>query len=184
MNNSLVVPLTHRTFVFGIYLEFALAKMTKNTLRGHAKSVTTLLNINSSPFLIASGSRDWTIKIWHVDTGKEVKTLLGHGSLVQCLVLLSNRTKHLASGSYDRTIRIWNFENDAACLLATIFAHSSAVLSLLLLPTSENLISAGADTLINLWHIKSDPTSGYVSKNLNGDLVDEIKYESKRRSRN
>ncbi|MFK0735411.1 MAG: WD40 repeat domain-containing protein, partial [Gloeotrichia echinulata HAB0833] len=55
---------------------------------------------------LASGSRDNTIKIWNIATGKEIRTLNGHSSFVNS-VAFSPDGKTLASGSLDKTIKIW-----------------------------------------------------------------------------
>ncbi|MDP8965653.1 MAG: hypothetical protein M3O33_17050, partial [Cyanobacteriota bacterium] len=63
------------------------------------------------------GSDDKTIKIWHLDTGRELYTLRGHGGTVYS-VAYSSRTptvnsptgQILVSGSADKTIKIWQRE--------------------------------------------------------------------------
>lgn len=59
----------------------------------------------SNSFL-ASGSRDFSIKIWNTNDGTEIKTLEEHKDSVKSLVMLSNG--YLASGSLDNSIKIWN----------------------------------------------------------------------------
>ena len=77
-------------------------------LCGHTRSV------NSAAFspdgkLIASASDDNTIRIWDVNTGKELKILKGHIYCI-CSVEFSNNGKHIVSASYDGTVRIWDTE--------------------------------------------------------------------------
>jgi WD40 repeat protein len=48
-----------------------------------------------------------TIKLWAVETGKELKTLTGHSGPVFC-VAFSPDSKTLASSSPDKAIRLWN----------------------------------------------------------------------------
>ena len=56
--------------------------------------------------IVASGCWDKTIKIWEINTGKEICTLSGHSNYVRS-VAFSPDGQTLASGSDDDTIKIW-----------------------------------------------------------------------------
>ena len=56
---------------------------------------------------LASASKDQTIKLWDVTTGKELATLKGHSGFV-ISVAFSPDGKTLASGSLDQTIKLWD----------------------------------------------------------------------------
>ena len=58
---------------------------------------------------IASGSRDETVRVWHVETGECIKTFEGHNDVV-CSVCFSSDGKKIASGSHDKTVRVWHVE--------------------------------------------------------------------------
>ncbi|TVQ45181.1 MAG: WD40 repeat domain-containing protein, partial [Gloeocapsa sp. DLM2.Bin57] len=60
---------------------------------------------------LASGSWDKTLKIWHVETGKLIRTLTGHSNWVNS-VNYSPDGRFLASGSRDNTIRIWRVDRN------------------------------------------------------------------------
>ncbi|TYT71589.1 WD40 repeat domain-containing protein, partial [Microcystis aeruginosa] len=53
---------------------------------------------------------DNTIKLWNLETGKEIRTLSGHDGNVTS-VSFSSDGKTLASGSSDNTIKLWNGNN-------------------------------------------------------------------------
>jgi WD40 repeat protein len=55
---------------------------------------------------LASGSSDYTIKIWNPIDGTLKRTLNGHTNVVYALTVLQNGD--LASGSWDKTIKIWS----------------------------------------------------------------------------
>jgi len=59
---------------------------------------------------LASGSWDKTIKIWDVQTGREVRTLEGHTHHVYT-VAFDSRGSWLASGSEDGTIKLWRLHH-------------------------------------------------------------------------
>jgi WD40 repeat protein len=56
---------------------------------------------------LASGSADYTIKLWDLATCKEKATLKGHTSCVTS-VAYSRDGKTLASGNGDGTIMLWD----------------------------------------------------------------------------
>ena len=60
---------------------------------------------------LASGSWDYTVKLWDVASAKELKTLSGHSDSVWS-VSFSPDGKTLASGSRDYTVKLWNFDLD------------------------------------------------------------------------
>ena len=62
------------------------------TLEEHAHSVRTFCQINKSYF--ASGSFDYTIKIWEIDSWKCVQTLYGHELNIICLISLKYQNEN------------------------------------------------------------------------------------------
>jgi WD40 repeat protein len=68
-------------------------------------SVTVTASKHRTSRHLISGSQK-TIKIWDLQTGREVITLRGHTSLVTA-VAAAPKAHRLASGSEDRTIKIW-----------------------------------------------------------------------------
>jgi WD40 repeat protein len=59
---------------------------------------------------LASCSNDYTVKLWSVESQKEVTTLKGHSSYVYS-VAFSSDGKYLASGSADKTVKLWSVES-------------------------------------------------------------------------
>ena len=52
---------------------------------------------------------DKTIKLWNIETKKEIATLKGHVGSVNS-ISFNNNGKILASGSDDKKIILWNLE--------------------------------------------------------------------------
>jgi WD40 repeat protein len=71
---------------------------------------------------LASGSEDKTVKLWSIESQKEVTTLQGHSSYVLS-VAFSPDGKYLASGSNDNTVKLWSVESQKE--IATLQGHSS-----------------------------------------------------------
>jgi WD40 repeat protein len=59
---------------------------------------------------LASGSEDNTVKLWSVESQKEVTTLQGHSDSVYS-VAFSPDGKYLASRSSDKTVKLWSVES-------------------------------------------------------------------------
>lgn len=73
-------------------------------LAGHMQSVTSLAFTRDNEVL-ASASNDETIRLWRLDTGREL-LLPGHDGVVSSLSLADNGTL-LVSAGFDGTIRLW-----------------------------------------------------------------------------
>ncbi len=56
---------------------------------------------------LASGSWDNTVKLWSLESQKEVTTLQGHSDYVNS-VAFSPDGKYLVSGSSDDTVKLWS----------------------------------------------------------------------------
>ncbi len=78
-------------------------------LQGHSYSVISVTFSPDGKYL-ASGSHDKKIKLWSVESQKEVTTLQGHSKAVRS-VAFSPDGKYLASGSVDSTIKLWSIES-------------------------------------------------------------------------
>jgi len=77
-------------------------------LRGHLDEVW---DVDFSPDgnLLVSGSGDFGIRLWHVDTGVEIGRLGGHNKDVFSVKFNHDKDNTLiASGSFDHSIRLWD----------------------------------------------------------------------------
>ena len=101
---------------------------------------------------LASGSWDETIKLWDVESGKELNTLTGHSGDVNS-VSFSSDGKRLASGNSDPTIKLWDVESGNE--LRTLTGHSSDVRSVSFSSDGKTLASGNDDKTIKLWDIES-----------------------------
>jgi WD40 repeat protein len=75
---------------------------------GHKDVVNSIVFSDDSKYL-ASGSYDNTVKLWNVETQKDIFTLQGY-SLRVTSIAFSPDSKYLVSGSDDKTIKLWNVE--------------------------------------------------------------------------
>jgi WD40 repeat protein len=112
--------------------------------------------------LLASGSRDQTIRLWQLPGGEPAQTLSGHTGSVNALAFSPNG-RLLASGSLDQTIRLWRLpEGD---LFKVLQGHGDAVVDLAVKSVGEPLLASGSlDRTVRLWRL----SDGKPLKTLSG----------------
>nr|XP_016808020.2 WD repeat-containing protein 17 isoform X5 [Pan troglodytes] len=79
-----------------------------NILNGHTAPVRGLMWNTEIPYLLISGSWDYTIKVWDTREGTCVDTVYDHGADVYGLTCHSSRPFTMASCSRDSTVRLWS----------------------------------------------------------------------------
>src|SRR5262249_22865586 len=94
-------------------------------LKGHGGSVMAVAFSPDSK-LLASSSRDGSIRLWDARTGQSRQTLLGHTMDVYSVVFSPDGSL-IASGSGDKTIRLWDARTNKA--LRTLEGHTDIVRS-------------------------------------------------------
>ena len=76
-------------------------------LSGHADEVRSL-TFSSDGTSLVSGSDDYTVKLWDLQTGGVVKTFSGHNGCIRSVSISVDCT--IASGSEDDTIHLWDIQ--------------------------------------------------------------------------
>jgi WD40 repeat protein len=97
---------------------------------------------------IVTGSRDKTLKIWDVETGKCLAILFGHTSTVRAVVW-SPDGQRILSGSRDKTLKIWNAITYQE--IRTIPASDEWIRAVAWSPDSTKVVSTGDDLTIKVW---------------------------------
>jgi WD40 repeat protein len=100
--------------------------------------------------ILASGSKDCTVKLWEVSTGREIICLRGHTKYINS-VAFSPDGKILASGSKDKTTKLWNVSTGQEII--TLREHLYGVSSVAFSPDGKTLASGGGDSSIRLWDV-------------------------------
>ena len=119
----------------------------KHTLSSHNNSVLSLAVLPNG--ILASGSRDQTIKIWDSNTGALKLTILGHTDSVLQLSALPNG--YLASLSGNKLIKIWDPTTGA---LKMELNGETTCDSLVVMPNGD-LVSGSDNGTIKIWDLNT-----------------------------
>ena len=112
--------------------------------------------------VVASGSRDKTIKIWDPGTGQLINVLEGHTKAVSC-VSFSWDGQFLSSKSFDATVRIWRAAPWETVAISTEPSSSSWLSGLAFHPNAPLLATLGEnDNVIRIWHLEATTLLGTV----------------------
>ncbi len=132
----------------------------------------TSLVFSSDGKTLASGSRDSTIRLWDVETGKELRIFHHHPRVNS--VSFSSDGKTFASGSDANTIKLWNVKSEEE--LRTLTGHSGVVMSVSIYSDGKTLASGSGDGTIKLWDVES----GKELRTLNGHsaYVNSVSFSS------
>ena len=97
---------------------------------------------------IVTSSIDSTLRVWDVETGKQIGMMVGHGNEVFCAIY-SPDGKRLASGGRDNRLRIW----DTATFqqVASLEGHEDYIYSLAWSKDGQRIVSGSGDSTVRVW---------------------------------
>ncbi|KAF7708242.1 platelet-activating factor acetylhydrolase IB subunit alpha isoform X2 [Silurus meridionalis] len=151
------------------------AKFRLRTLKGHSDIITCVAAVDN---LVISGSRDTTVKVWHVPTATEQRNLGGHSGGVTCIstppaehcrklasaLHLSEKERFIISGSTDCCVRIWTLTSGQC--VKSIYTFN-AVTSLCFIAEWEGYIVTGSDAgKLQVWDWLSQENRQSVNAHL------------------
>jgi WD40 repeat protein len=129
--------------------------------------------------LIATADQAGDVRIWDARTGKTWAILVGHTGAVYGVAFAPD-SKTVATVGDDGTLRLWELPAGLVALarqtadavpppspplfapvriapLATVEAHDGAALSVAFRPDGQSIATGGADHVVNVWDIASEP---------------------------
>lgn len=122
------------------------------TLADHRAGVTAIA-LSGDGRLLVSGSRDRTIKLWNLRTGKALYTLSGHAAPVTAIAFSADGSL-LISSSEDRTLRFWHVKTGT--LLRTLTGYE-VFTTLALSADRQLLVGCGQNGRVHFWRLNTDP---------------------------
>ncbi|NES81135.1 MAG: WD40 repeat domain-containing protein, partial [Moorea sp. SIO2B7] len=120
-----------------------------NRLQGHDDSVLNV-SFSADGNLIASASRDGTVKIWNRQ-GKELQTLRGHQDAVWSVNFSANG-ELITTASEDKNVKLWRRNQEGEFQLdKTLIGHQSWVVNAVFCSNDNTIITASWDGTIKIW---------------------------------
>ena len=123
--------------------------------------------INADAKIIASASRDRSVKLWNQD-GKLLNTLQHQQSVTSVAITHNNQ---IISGSEEGNINIWQ----QGKLIQTLKGHTAAIQAIAITPNSNLIVSASEDKTLKIWR------QGKLIKTLTGHTEAGLFHSRKNR---
>ncbi|ETO09926.1 WD-40 repeat protein [Reticulomyxa filosa] len=132
--------------------------------------------IGGNGYFICSGSYDNTIRLWDVETTKELTVFKGHEGCVRSVKYLQYEINTICSGSHDKSIRLWDirsnkeiyvFKGHTHCVYAiecSPFVRSNNNNTII---NSNIICSASHDNTIRFWDIRTNKQLHVIKGNEN-----------------
>jgi F-box/WD-40 domain protein MET30 len=118
---------------FKVGTNWKYGRFSTTILNGHTNGVMCL---QFDDRVLMTGSYDATVKIWDLETGKQIRTLTGHLEGIRCLHFDDAR---LITGSMDRTIKVWNWRTGEC--VRTLNCHTRGVIGIHM---ADKLLASGS----------------------------------------
>ncbi|ETO36099.1 hypothetical protein RFI_00963, partial [Reticulomyxa filosa] len=169
-SKSLHVFDEHKDWIFSVDISSSQSNNNKNSNIGV---------IGGNGYTICSASRDRTIRIWDIETTKQLIVFKGHAYAVNSVKYGSNESLNtVLSGSSDKSVRLWDIRSGQQ--IQVFNGHTETInevaYSQFVIHDSEgddtsNVVCSAAGNTIRFWDIRSNKNELYM---INGDEEDEM----------
>jgi WD40 repeat protein/serine/threonine protein kinase len=119
-------------------------------MEGHADGILDAA-ISPDGARAISASKDGTLRVWDVPTGRELRSLVGHKGWVIGVALSPDGKRALSAGD-DKTVRLWDVDTgDELCVFK---GHTAPARAVAFCPDGRRAISGSDDTTAILWDLE------------------------------
>ncbi|MGD1704510.1 protein kinase domain-containing protein [Dapis sp. BLCC M229] len=101
--------------------------------------------------MLATGSRETTVKILEIPTGKVINTFPADNSPIWSAAFNSDATQ-LVAGTYDWRVIVWNLKTGEPF---HVFEHRAPIWSVAMSPDNETIASSSGDRTVKVWDLKT-----------------------------
>ncbi len=146
----------------------------KNSIRQQVDVTALAFSLDGE--LLASGSKDKTVRLWETKNRKSVQTFEGHTGWITS-VAFSNDSNILASGDTSSNLRLWDTNSGEE--LKSLQGHRNTIVALTFAPDNKTLASGSADGTIRFWDVNdSEETSVFTTGHTESVMVGAFSSDS------
>ncbi|VUC36749.1 unnamed protein product [Clonostachys rosea] len=144
------------------------------TLDGHSDTITAI-SLSKDSKLLASASKDHTIKLWKLPAGTHMATLKGHAEPIRS-VTFADDSKTIVAASYKGIVKYWNLQG--VCIRTTI-ARGLGVRTAAAFDDSQLIVPVSFDGTWQLWNGGTDKHQATLEIATRTFLLFQISNDSK-----
>ena len=135
-----------------LYNPHAALQPSPLVFRDHQSDIFSIA-ISPCGTLLASASKDTTVRLWDVSTGTELSHLVRQHRLPVRCVTFSHDGKRIVTGSHDVTVRVWDVESVGS--MGGVRLHKGLVSHIAFSADGTRIVSGGLDKTVRMWCAES-----------------------------
>ncbi|MEQ8463408.1 WD40 repeat domain-containing protein [Coleofasciculus sp. E1-EBD-02] len=129
----------------------------RRTLTGHS-GVVNAVAVTPDGKRVVSGAEDYTLKVWKLETGRELFSLHGHTGIVKSVTVTPDG-KQIISVSNDKMLKVWDLETRK---IVASFKGDGALICCAVAPDGVTIVAGGASGRIHFLQLEN--SSGFSSE--------------------
>ncbi|GJD12916.1 DDB1- and CUL4-associated factor 13 [Galdieria sulphuraria] len=166
----------YKRAINAVKLDRIFAKPFLYALEGHVEGIYAVAKSRSNTALVASGSADGQVSLWHLGRRGEVWSTSAHQGFVRGISFLSSDSDGLLTCGDDKTIKYWKAEQSVGDTLEPVRSYSSCGMVTCVDSHWKEPVFASCGEGVDIWNLKrSNP---YVHLSWDTETVYHIRFHS------